>query len=269
MKLCILFLFSSLTLFAQRDVDVKYYYEKVGDSFEIFVDNDEYCEVTAVLQLSYENVTVSTKNKNTFIIPARSKQVKLSELTAIDYGKYGFEFTHREYRGDITKSSFTNHYPYSLPFLKGKSYKVIQGYNGAFSHKNIKAIDFEMPIGTSITAIRSGLVVKVVDDFDAHGASEDFTKFTNYIVVMHSDGTFSSYQHLKQKSAKVKAGQFINKEDVLALSGDTGWVKEPNLHIEVYRPKPFENQYIETEFKVGFGNTAILLRENQTYKKAY
>lgn len=269
MKLSILFLFFGATLFAQSDVDVKYYYEKVNDSFEIFVDNNEYCEVTAVLQLSHENVTVSSKNKDTFIIPARTKNLKLSELTAIDYGKYGFEFTHKEYRGDITKSSYSNHYPYSLPYLKGQSYKVIQAYNDDFSHKNIKAIDFEMPIGTEVLAIRSGTVVKVEDGFDKQGESEDFVNFSNHIIVMHSDGTFAIYGHLKQKSSKVKAGDLVNRDAILALSGNTGFTKIPKLHIEVYRPKPSEKQTFETEFKVGFGQTAILLKENQTYKRDY
>jgi len=269
MRLAIIILFFSIPIFSQTDLDVKFYYGKVNDSFEIFVDNNEYCEVTAVLQLSHENVTVSSKNQDTFIIPARTKNLKLSSLTAIDYGKYGFEFTHKEYRGDITKSSYSNHYPYSLPFLKGQVYKVIQAYNGSFSHQNMKAIDFEMPIGTTVTAIRSGTVVKVEDHFETQGETEDFAKFSNHIIVMHSDGTFATYGHLQQNSSKVKAGDVVNRDAILALSGNTGWTKVPTLHVEVYRPKPSEKQYIETEFKVGFGQSTIFLKENQIYKRDY
>ncbi len=269
MKLTYILLFLSFPIFSQNDLEVKFHYDKVNDSFEIFVDNNEYCEVTAVLQLSHENVTVSSKNKDTFIIPPRTKNLKLSELTAINYGKYGFEFTHKEYRGDITKTSYSNHYPYSLPYLKGQAYKVIQADNSDLSHQNIRPIDFEMPIGTPITAIRSGIVVKVEDGFDKHGETEDFANFSNHIILMHSDGTFAIYGHLKQKSSKVKAGDTVNRDAIIALSGDTGWTNVPKLHVEVYRPKPAENQTIEIEFKVGFGQSTILLKENQTYKKDY
>lgn len=268
MRLTYLLLFFSISIFSQNDLDVKFYYEKVNDSFEIFVDNNKFCEITAVLQLSHENVTVSSKNKDTFIIPPRTKNLKLSELTAIDYGKYGFEFTHKEYRGDITKSSYTSHYPYSLPYLKGQAYKVIQATSDD-SHQNLKSIDFEMPIGIEVLAIRSGTVVKVEDGFDKHGETEDFANFSNHIIVMHSDGTFSLYGHLKYKSAKVKAGDLVNRDAILALSGNTGWTKIPRLHVEVYRPKPAEKQSIEIEFKVGFGQSFILLKENQTYKRDY
>jgi|FLOH01.1.fsa_nt_gi hypothetical protein len=72
MKLKYFFLFFSVSLFSQsQKIDVKYYYEKVIDGFEIMVDNNEYCDVTVVLRLNHKNVTVSSKQKNSFLIPAR------------------------------------------------------------------------------------------------------------------------------------------------------------------------------------------------------
>jgi murein DD-endopeptidase MepM/ murein hydrolase activator NlpD len=269
MKITFLLLFFSITMFSQDKLDVKFYYEKVPNGFEIMVDNNEYCDVTAILKLKHENVTVSSRNKNTFLIPARKKHLKLSELMAIKIGRYAFEFTHREYRGDIKKTSYSKYYPYSLPFLKGQSYLLSQGYDGKFNHKGIDALDFEMPIGTAITAIRSGIVIKVVDKFDKHGDTEDFARFANYIIIMHSDGTFALYKHLKHKSAIVKAGDKIMRGKVIALSGNTGWVNTPQLHLEVYKPRPLAKQYIKTEFKVGTGHSPVLLKAKKTYSRNY
>jgi len=269
MKITLLLLISSLSLFSQNKLDVKYYYEKVPNGFEIMVDNNEYCEVTAILKLKHKNVTVSTKNKNTFLIPARQQKVRLSELTAIQMGRYGFDFTHREYRGNIKKTNYSKYYPYALPFLKGQSALISQGYDGKGNHKGIEALDFNLPIGTAIAAIRSGIVIKVVDIFEKHGDTEDFTRFANYIIIMHSDETFALYKHLKSKSAKVKAGDKIRRGQVIALSGNTGWTIVPHLHLEVYKPRPLGKQYIKTEFRVGTGHSPMFLKENKTYSRNY
>jgi len=241
----------------------------VPNGFEIMVDNNEYCEVTAILKLKHENVTVSSKNENTFLIPARTTKLRLSELMAIKWGRYAFEFTHREYRGNIKKTNYSKYYPYSLPFLKGQSALLRQGYNGKVNHKGKDALDFNLPIGTPVAAIRSGLVIKVVDTFDKSGDTEDFARFANYIIIMHSDETFALYKHLKSKSAKVKAGDKITRGKVIALSGNTGWVSVPHLHLEVYKPRPLGKQYIKTEFKVGTGHSPVFLKENKTYSRNY
>jgi len=269
MKITLLLLISSISLFSQNKLDVKFYYEKVPNGFEIMVDNNEYCEVTAILKLKHENVTVSSKNENTFLIPARTTKLRLSELMAIKWGRYAFEFTHREYRGNIKKTNYSKYYPYSLPFLKGQSALLSQGYNGKVNHKGIDALDFNLPIGTPVAAIRSGMVIKIVDTFDKSGDTEDFERFSNYIIIMHSDGTFVRYEHLKQKSAIVKAGDKITRGKTIALSGNTGWVSEPHLHLEVYKPRPLGKQYIKTEFKVGTGHSPVFLKENKTYSRNY
>lgn len=269
MKLNCILLFFSLTLFSQNKLDVKFYYKEVKDGFEIMVDNNEFCKVSVVLQLNHKNVTISSKRQNTFLISARQTKVKLSELIAIEYGRYSFDFTHKEYRGDITKKTYYKNYPYSLPFIKGQSFLITQGYNGNFTHQGKNALDFNLPIGTIVTAIRGGIVVKVEDSFDKHGETADFARFSNYLIVMHPDGTFARYAHLKQNSSKVKAGDFVTTGKELALSGNTGFTKAPNLHIEVYIPKPLEYQYIKTKFKVGRGFVSVFLKEKQTVKRDY
>ena len=43
-----------------------------------------------------------------------------------------------------------SNYVYDLPYLKGTKFKVVQGYGGLFTHKNVAALDFAMPVGTKV-----------------------------------------------------------------------------------------------------------------------
>ncbi|MBP6431031.1 MAG: hypothetical protein KA319_04635 [Ferruginibacter sp.] len=55
-------------------------------------------------------------------------------------------------------------YIYQLPYQKGTNHKVVQGYGGLFSHKNIAAIDFSMPIGSLYMLLEKVLfmVIKMI-----------------------------------------------------------------------------------------------------------
>ena len=54
---------------------------------------------------------------------------------------------------------------FDLPFENGQKFKISQGYNGAFSHQNENALDFDMPIGTKILAAREDY--KISKNFSA------------------------------------------------------------------------------------------------------
>jgi murein DD-endopeptidase MepM/ murein hydrolase activator NlpD len=126
---------------------------------------------------------------------------------------------------------------YSLPYKKGQAYKVIQGYNGSFSHHGDDqyAVDFGMPEGTFICAARDGMVVGVKDNSNIQGGSKDSKHKANYVLIRHSDGTIGEYHHLKRKGVLVNIGQKIRKGHIIGLSGNTGWSTVPHLHFGVYK----------------------------------
>ena len=63
-------------------------------------------------------------------------------------------------------------YVYSLPYEKSRSFLIVQGYFGVFSHKERAALDFKMKRGTKICAARDGVVVRVKEDSDRGGMNK-------------------------------------------------------------------------------------------------
>jgi murein DD-endopeptidase MepM/ murein hydrolase activator NlpD len=57
--------------------------------------------------------------------------------------------------------------------------------------------------------------------------------FGNYIVIDHQNGEFSLYGHIKQNSARVKIGDTIKQNQIIAQIGASGSSKFPHLHYEL------------------------------------
>ncbi|WP_299114527.1 M23 family metallopeptidase [uncultured Winogradskyella sp.] len=143
------------------------------------------------------------------------------------------------YYGEYPFKSYDTNHIYTLPFQKGYQSLVIQGYDGDFSHKgsfSAKCLDFEMAIGDTIVAARDGVVVKVSIKHNKQGTTEDYRDYGNYMMLYHSDNTFSQYVHLKQYGNLAKVGDSVKAKQPIALSGFTGWTTAPHLHFGVYKP---------------------------------
>ena len=98
------------------------------------------------------------------------------------------------------------------------------------------AVDFLVPVGTSIYAAASGRVVWIKDDSKVGGESrKKYWNLGNRIVLKHKNGEYTAYEHLKYKGARVKIGQKVRKGQLIGLSGNTGWSTiGPHLHFEVF-----------------------------------
>lgn len=126
-------------------------------------------------------------------------------------------------------------YVYSLPFEKGRSYLVVQGYESLFSHKDDYAIDFKMKPGTKVLAARDGVVAFARESNSAGGMSRRYVGKGNGISIRHSDGTYAHYWHLQHNGALVNVGDTVQQGQWIGLSGSTGFSAFPHLHFEVTR----------------------------------
>jgi murein DD-endopeptidase MepM/ murein hydrolase activator NlpD len=72
-------------------------------------------------------------------------------------------------------------------------------------------VDMPIPVGTPVLAANAGKVVQAGPGGDAG----------NYIMIKHSDGHWTNYQHLSRISVSV--GQEVNVGQQIGLSGDGGY----------------------------------------------
>ena len=101
-----------------------------------------------------------------------------------------------------------------------------------FSLRN--AIDFIAPIETPVLAAADGIVTFVKDDSNIGGPYPSYWDYTNFIIIEHSNGEYSRYDHLEYHSAKVKVGQKVKAGQEIAKIGMTGYTYIPHLHFQVF-----------------------------------
>ncbi|WP_343611552.1 M23 family metallopeptidase [Chryseobacterium oranimense] len=269
-------LFVQFTLiFAQKPA--KIYLEQKKDVVSYYVDNEDIYPISLSFPQQPEvvNMKIPEKFKLIQVIPPQSKKHRIAYFV-IDDKKKGWKIdkipNYYTLIGDATLKTYDSDYIYDLPFQKGKSFKVYQGYNGTFSHQNENSLDFVMPEGTEITAARDGKVIEAVQTNNKGCPTIDCANLANYVSILHSDGSIAQYYHLKQNGVKVNIGDIIKKGDVIALSGNTGWTNGPHLHFVCYLPdftSPKQKNTIKTLFKTGNGSKTEYIEEKKIYTKEY
>lgn len=92
----------------------------------------------------------------------------------------------------------------------------LHGWNG---------VDLGAPSGTAVRAAAGGTVIVARAGGAWNGG------YGNYVVVSHANGTQTLYSHLS--TVAVRAGQVVEKTEVIGTVGSTGRSTGPHLHFEV------------------------------------
>jgi murein DD-endopeptidase MepM/ murein hydrolase activator NlpD len=153
---------------------------------------------------------------------------------------------------------------YYLPYLKGKSYMLAQGYLSTLSHKGEIALDFKMKKGTKICAARDGVVVATREDSKQGGYKTKYLNEGNFVIIRHEDGTHANYWHLDFNGADVKKGDTVVQGQVIGRSGNTGFSAFPHLHFEVTGQNSPGRGQLPTRFHTRKG--IIFLKPLHKYK---
>lgn len=136
---------------------------------------------------------------------------------------------------------------YNLPYPIGKTYLVNLNHCSTSYHSpgspDQFAVDFDMPIGSVITAARSGTVVYVEES----GMDGGFPN--NAVAVRHSDGTHAIYMHLTHEGAAVEVGFGVGQGQLIGYSGNTGLAGYPHLHFVVTQEELYPYASIPYNFK--------------------
>lgn len=269
--LLILITFLSQFCFAQDDFQLKLYRENVDKTYFIYADNEEFAPISLEFSYTATNMRSSLTDKSVVIIPANSKKVLVTELTSID-PKKGTSFKYNVFYvlGDVTAKNTESSFAYSLPFSKNKKYLVYQGYNGNFSHQNAYSIDFSLQTGNEVYAARNGKVVQVVTQNNQNCTTINCAKMNNKIIILHNDGSFAEYVHLKQNGSAVKIGDDVSEGQLIGYSGNTGWTNGPHLHFSVFTNRmDGERNYLKTKFKTDASSNPIYLEEKKQYSRSF
>jgi murein DD-endopeptidase MepM/ murein hydrolase activator NlpD len=108
------------------------------------------------------------------------------------------------------------------PLPEAKGFGSTWIFNGKADSSEVHSgVDYAVGPGTPVAAIADGTVVVAADLF-----------FTGKAVFIdHGDGLIGMYFHLSE--LKVQAGQDVKKGEILGLSGATGRVSGPHLHLGI------------------------------------
>lgn len=211
---------------------VKLRLEPSGTGYIAYADNLMHGPVEVVLRFKNQrNVRVRPALPATAVVPARSSSLVATMAFSEPLGGGSFELLLDALPGD--PGSRPRDHDYRLPFEYGPV-RVDQGPGGDYSHRdpqNLHAIDFALPEGTPIVAVREGVVMQVEADFDRAGLIlEKYGGRANFIRIVHDDGSMALYAHLQPEGVQVRVGQRVRAGQRIGLSGNTGFSTAPHLH---------------------------------------
>ncbi|NDD27628.1 MAG: M23 family metallopeptidase [Proteobacteria bacterium] len=247
---------------------VRVHERHVGRDVELVVENLVTAEVTVTLRLDVaENVEADREQPRTFVLPGASTATAFRVLLPRDGSRWRYH-----YLWNVRLGSADAHPDlravYRLPFAAGQRFKVLQGFDGTFSHHGAQryAVDFQMPRGTEVRAARDGEVVYTIDRYTRSAPDPALAPFTNEVIVRHSDGSCAEYVHLQRGGVNVRAGDRVRAGDVLGRSGDVGYASEPHLHFMVFRPiDGIDSESFPMRFDVAESDDPVTPVEGRVY----
>lgn len=198
-------------------------------SGNLYVINEFMAPVTVTLQLDKQEGVISSQDlSHAFLVAGHSERF----VAKVVYRGAGrLQINHQFVLGAPSRVSQAQLRP---PFA-GR-FRVSQGFDGKYSHHlpgNRYAIDLAMPEGTPVLAAKAGVVVEFVDSYVGHSQDPALRARTNYLRLLHPDGTLTLYAHLQAHSVRVQLGQSVAAGSWLANSGNTGYSTGPHLHFAV------------------------------------
>jgi murein DD-endopeptidase MepM/ murein hydrolase activator NlpD len=197
--------------------------------------------LTLTLDADVENVELSTPLPVTAIFEGSQTQTVVKLKRARDGQAWSYKNVRTRWHWGTPRAVHDDSVVYLLPFAPGRPVRVLQGYDGDYSHTGVMryAVDFDLPEGSPVHAARGGVVVEVLQHFTAAGTDASYRQQdrANRVLIRHEDNTLAYYGHLQPNAVVVKEGQYVKPVQLLGLSGNTGFSQGPHLHFEVRKPQ--------------------------------
>ena len=194
-----------------------------------------------------------------WVVPARSDLVLLDLPMLGSVGAPSIRYRYVYVPGDPGAQP-DGRVTYRLPYAIGTSHSVSQAYPAARTHQTRDswyAVDFAMPVGTDVLAARGGIVFDVAaTNFRGGPDEERYANLANLIRILHDDGTYAVYAHLKRNSIRVSPGDRVAAGEYIADSGNTGFSSGPHLHFSLQRNTGMRVESLPVRFRAADGSSA-------------
>lgn len=102
--------------------------------------------------------------------------------------------------------------------------RIISGFGPKPAGRFNDGVNFRVPVGTPVKAAADGTVAYAGDAIPGFG---------NLLLIRHAGGWVTAYGH--NEALLVARGKVVKAGEVVARSGATGQVNEPQLHFEIRR----------------------------------
>lgn len=151
---------------------------------------------------------------------------RIPDATAIEVGQ--LIFIPREKTKQAITKSYSSGEDFGWP-VKGR---VISTFGQTFNDMINKGMNIQKHKGADIIASRSGKVVFYSSEFEYFGKT---------IIIDHGDGFLTVYAKIDE--ALVKAGEYVQKGNVIAKVGSLGNDKDGYLHFQIRKGYIAQNPY--------------------------
>ncbi|MBR4839046.1 MAG: urea transporter [Paludibacteraceae bacterium] len=236
--------------------------------YYLIPSKSSYVWALLLIPVQYVVIVASSRFFSFFFLPSFSFPfciLTLLFLAVLGRRKQGSSPTLVYYRGRNPESTLYYYeqgktwqfdsYPFNigLPFMG--TWRVYQGIQGEHTHKGVwsHAWDFVLEdernsqyraVGDLLTdyycyrkpvvAAAAGVVVALQDGIEDNrlGEVNAIQNWGNYVVLKHADGLYSAVCHLEKGSIVHKVGDGVEKGEILALCGNSGYSPFPHLHFQ-------------------------------------
>jgi len=231
--------------------------EVTGGGITLWADNPCHCIAEVIAQAVRSGVmTVRPDESIRRVVPARSTMKLLTITSAAQSAVATVDFKTAWVFGDPDATHAPDQ-PYRPPFAAARRFRISQAFPDARTHATPDsryAVDIVMPEQTAVYAARGGMVIEVAHSNFRGGA--DWGKLgaqANLVRILHADGSLALYAHLSWDSIRVRPGQRVERGELIAASGNTGFSTGPHLHFVVVRNAGLRVESVPVMFSAGIG----------------
>lgn len=218
--------------YSQASLQLKY--KQSGDSIRFDLSNPLHCPLRVSLQSTQSELQELINHFGTCTLQALADTALTFPLPSTVKPDISFQFIFGDPQQPVRKNLL------QLPFPKGRTYRIIQGYGGSFSHNNDYsryALDFDLQSGDTICSADAGYVIGVIKDYQQYGSTREWRDYANFITLYHPhSGLITQYVHLAPQGSFVSVGDSVTAGQPIGICGMTGWTSTPHLHFNVLVP---------------------------------